>query len=159
MTLFNVLTGIASIVGLLFSYLAWQRAKEASEAAENARKAVTIRTLADEFQLACERVDQLLDFVAHDRFAEASLRASELASTLSEIPFRRSPYLSEESKDELLNARENARILSQVLATGLQGPFSIEQKQRFVRQCQKISTILRKNLGTIRGEIDLGATL
>ena len=158
MTWFNIIAGLASIGGVVFSYLAWTRATQAAGAAEDARKAVTIRTLADEFQLACERVDQLLDFIAHERFSEASLRASEVASALSEIPFRRSPYLNEESKDELLNARENARILSQELASGLQGPFSTKQKQRFVRQCQKISTILRKNLGTIRGEIDMGAT-
>ena len=88
---FNIAAGLASIGGVLFSFLAWRRAKQAAGAAEEARKAVTIRTLADEFQLACERVDQLLDFIAHERFSEASLRASELVSALSEIPFRRSP--------------------------------------------------------------------
>ena len=69
---FNVIAGSASIGGGVFSYLAWRRAKQAARAAEDARKAVTIRTLADEFHLACERVDQLLDFLAHERFSEAS---------------------------------------------------------------------------------------
>ena len=125
MTSFNILAGLASIVGLIFSFLAWRKAKRASEAAEEARKAVTVRTLADELQLASERADQLMDFIANNRYAEASLRAQELASSLSEIPFRRSPYLSEERKDDLLTARESARILSRVLASRLETPFQL----------------------------------
>ena len=119
---FTLITGLASVAGLIFSFLAWIRAGRASQAAREARDAVTVRTLADEFQLACEKADQLLDFLAHDRLPEASLRAHELASSISEIRFRRSPYLSEERKDDLLTARQEARILSQVLASGWQTP-------------------------------------
>ena len=154
---FTLLVGAASMFGFVFSLLAWIRAGRASKAATQARDAITLRTLADEFQLACEKTDQLLDFLAHDRMSEATLRAHELASSISEIRFRRSPYLSEERKDELLNAREEARILSQVLASGWQTPLANQQKQRFMRQCEKISTVLRENLGTIKGEIDMGA--
>ena len=154
---FAFIAGIASIFGLVFSWLAWQRAGRATEAAKEARDAITVRTLSDEFQQACEKSDQLLDFLAHDRLPEASLRAHELASSLSEIRFRRSPYLSEERKDDLLTAREEARMVSQALASGWQTPFPDEQKQKLIRQCEKISTVLRENLGTIKGEIDKGA--
>ena len=154
---FTLITGLASVFGLVFSFLAWRRAGRASQAAREARDAITVRTLADEFQSACEKTDQLLDFLAHDRLPEASLRAHELFTSLSEIRFRRSPYLSEERKDDLLTARERARILSQAFASGWQTPFSNEQKQKLIRQCEKISTVLRENLGTIKGEIDRGA--
>ena len=154
---FTLIVGTASMLGLVFSLLAWSRAGRASRAATQARDAITLRTLADEFQLACEKTDQLLDFLAHDRLPEASLRAHELASSISEIRFRRSPYLSEERTDDLLTAREEARILSQVLASGWQTPFPHEQKQKLIWQCEKISTVLRENLGTIKGEIDRGA--
>ena len=161
---FNIIAGIASIVGLGFSLAALlaarraaQRADRASDAAKEARDAVTVRSLADEFQIACANADQLLDFLTHNRLLEARLRAHELTSALSEIPFRRSPYLTEERKNELLNVRENARIMSRLLAYGQQPPLSVEQKQQLVRQCQKISIALRENLGTIKGEIDKGA--
>ena len=156
---FAFIAGIASIFGLVFSWLAWKRAGRASEAAQEARDAITVRTLSDEFQQACEKSDQLLDFLAHDRLPEASLRAHELASSLSEIRFRRSPYLSEERRDDLLTARQDAVILSQILASGWQTPFPDEQKQKLIWQCEKISTVLRENLGTIKGEIDRGAKL
>ena len=154
---FTLIAGAASMFGFVFSLLAWVRAGRATKAATQARDAITHRTLADEFQLACEKTDQLLDFLAHDRLPEASLRAHELASSISEIRFRRSPYLSEERTDDLLTAREEARILSQVLASGWQTPFPHEQKQKLIWQCEKISTVLRENLGTIKGEIDRGA--
>ena len=161
---FNIIAGIASIVGLGFSLAALlaarraaQRADHASDAAKEARDAVTVRSLADEFQIASANADQLLDFLTHNRLQEARLRALELTSALSEIPFRRSPYLTEERKNELLNVRENARIMSGVLTIGQQRPRSAEQKRRLIRQCQKISTALRENLGTIKGEIDKGA--
>lgn len=154
---FTFITGVASIFGLVFSWLAWKRAGRASQAAQEARDAVTVRSLADEFQIACTNADQLLDFLTHDRLPEANLRAIELTSALSEMPFRRSPYLTVERKNELLNARQDARIVSEMLASGRQTPLAAEQKQRLIRQCQKISMTLRENLGTIKGEIDMGA--
>jgi len=112
--------------------------------------------LADEFELACVKIDQLLDFVSHDRLAEAAIRAQELASTLSEIPYRRSPYLSEERKSDLLAAREQVQLINQVIAATRHEPPAEEQKQKLMRWCQKISMTLRRNLGTIKGVIDVG---
>ena len=157
LTLFEIIVGIASIAGCLFSIGALIQAGRASAAARQARDRVSIRVLADEFELVCAKADQLLDFLTHDRQPEATLRTRELTTALSEIPYRRSPYLTEERKNELLTVRENARIMSQVLAAGQQTPLSAEQKQRLIRQCQKISITLRENLGTIKGEIDTGA--
>jgi hypothetical protein len=156
MNWFNIIAGLASLFGLWFSIWAWVRAKSASKAAEEARRAVSVRTLADEFQIACVNVEQLLDFLTHDRLPEARLRTLELTSALSEIPHRRSPYLTEDRKNELLNARQNARIMSRVLALSQQTSLSAERKQRLIRLCQKISITLRENLGTIKGEIDKG---
>jgi hypothetical protein len=77
--------------------------------------------------LASDKADQLLNFIAHGHLPEASLQAQELASALSEIPFRRSPYLSENRKKELLSAREDALSLNQVLSAGLETPISRAQ--------------------------------
>ena len=134
------------------------QAKSASAAAESARKAITIRTLADEFQLACERMDQLLDFIEHDRFAEAALRARELASALGEIPYRREPLLAQDNVDELLNKRTQIEIIGKVLMSTNRGePLSPEAKKRLFARGQDTTAALRKNLGIIKGEIDRGA--
>ena len=153
---FEIIVGIASLLGFLFSIGAFVQAGRATKAAREARDRIALRTLADEFQLACANVDQLLDFLTHDRMAEARLRTLDLTSVLSEIPYRRSPYLTEERKNELLTIRRQTQIMGQVLSSVQQAPLSAEQKQRLIRQCQKISMALRENLGTIKGEIDKG---
>lgn len=79
------------MLGLLFSLGAFIQARRASVAAKQARDAMLIRTLADEFQMTCNKMDELLDLVVHDRVAEAARVAHELTSTLSEIPHRRGP--------------------------------------------------------------------
>lgn len=160
---FNIAAGLASIAGLVFSVKAWkearraaQKADRASQAAREARDAVTIRSLVDEFQIACTNADQLLDFLTQDRLPEAQLRARELTSVLSEIPHRRSSYLTEKRKIELRKIRRNAQIINEMLTSGQRTPLTIEQKQRLIRQGQKISSTLWENLGTIKGEIDMG---
>lgn len=157
MTSFDVIAGIASILGLVASIGAWLQAKSASTAAEEARDAIVLRTLADEFELACVKIDQLLDFILHDRLPEAAIRAQELTSALSEIPYRHGSYLSDERINELLNAREQARIISEEIAPERKKSPVGAQKRLLVDLCQKISMTLRKNLGTIKGEIDSGA--
>jgi hypothetical protein len=87
---FDIVAGVASIVGLCFSILAFVEAWSASRAARQARDAILSRTVAEEVELACVKGDQLLDLLEHDRFLEASLRARDLTSALSEIPHRRS---------------------------------------------------------------------
>jgi hypothetical protein len=157
MTWFNIIAGIASIAGFVFSLLAWIRAGRASKAATEARDAITLRTLADEFQTACERMDQLLDLIVNDRLAGAALRANELASTLSEVPYRRSPYMTESRKNELLTASSQMQIISEEIIAVGKNPLTPEKKQELSRICRQCSATLRKNLGIIKGEIDTGA--
>ena len=153
---FEIAAGIVSVFGLLFSLLAWIRAGRATTAAHEARNAITIRTLADEFQLACERMDQLLDFIEHERFEEAALRARELASALSEIPYRRSSHLEQDSLNELLNTRIQIEDIGKEIMTNRGQPLAPERKYSLFQIYQQSSRTLRKNLGIIKREIDMG---
>ena len=101
-------------------------------------------------------MDQLLDFIHSDRIPEAGLRASELATALSEIPYRRGFYLDETRKVELLNARTQLQVIHETLADQ-HDPLMREQKSRLVKICRDVGVSLRKNLGIIKGEIDRGA--
>lgn len=164
---FNIIAGIASIAGLVFSLKAWiearragQKAEDAgdraSQAAREARDAVTIRTVSEELQVACERLDQLLDFIQHDRIPEAALRAQELATTLSEVPYRRGAHLDETRQSELLNARTQLQEIHVTLANSRK-TLTTDQKKRGIEICLYVGESLRKNLGIIKGEIDRGA--
>jgi hypothetical protein len=153
---FDVIAGLASVLGLIFSVCAFMQARIASRAAKEARDAIIVRTLADEFQLACRNTDELLDLVKHDRFPEAARVAHELTSTLSEIPHRRSSYLTVERKNELLNIRTQMQIVEQeISALRPQAP-SAKQKQGILRVCRESSATLRENLGTIKGQLEGG---
>jgi len=138
---FTLIVGAASMFGFVFSLLAWIRAGRASKAAMQARDAITVRTLADEIQLACERMDQLLNLIANDHIAEAALRANDLASTLSEIPYRRSPYLSEAGKNELVNVHTQLQTIG-LLSTNLGQPLEGVEKRRIFEICQRCSATL-----------------
>lgn len=153
---FTLLAGAASMFGFVFSLLAWKRAGRASKAATQARDAITIRTVADELQVACERLDQLLDFIQHDRIPEASLRAQELATALSEVPYRRGALLDETRQSELLNARTQLQEIHVTLASSRR-TLTTDQKKRGIEICLYVRERLRKNLGIIKGEIDRGA--
>ncbi len=156
MTTFELVAGLASIVGLVFSFLAFVQAKRASRAAREARDGILVRTLVDEIELACARLDQLLDLLQHDRIAEAGMIAHGLTSALSEIPFRKSPYLDENRKNDLLNLRAQLQIIEQEISASRGQPMAAKKKQTLVRICQAGSSTLREILGTMKKQLDLG---
>ena len=156
MNLFSLIAGLASILGLLFSVAALIQASRASSAAREARDRIVVRTLAEEVEVVCNRIDHLLDLIEHDRFDEAASRAHEIASILSEIPFRRDPYLTEDRKNQLLNAREQLRTAGGVMSGNRRQPLSPTQRERVIRVCRSTTMTLREILGTIKGQLDRG---
>lgn len=156
MPTFDIIAGLASIIGLLFSIGAFVQAGRASQAAKEARDGILVRTLADEFEVACTKAEQLLDFLQHDRLAEGAIRARELAGALSESLFRRSPHLSEERRDQLLNVRAQFQIIEQEIYKGMRQPFTPKRKEDIINTGRRCLMTLRENLGTIKGELDLG---
>ncbi len=156
MIIFELVSGLASILGLVFSLLAFVQARRASRAAREARDGILVRTLVDEIELACAKLDQLLDLLLHDRIAEAGMIAHELTSALSEIPFRKSPYLDETRKNDLLNLRTQLQIIQQEISASRGQAMAAKKKQNLVRICQAGSVTLREILGTMKKQLDLG---
>jgi hypothetical protein len=115
MSPFDLITGLASVAGFIFSLLAFIQARKASLAAKEAREAVLIRNLAEEFQTASGKMDELLDLIAHSRYPEAIRVTRELRSALSEMTQRRAPYLnlSLDKRNELLDVRTQAEIIEE----------------------------------------------
>src|SRR5689334_14265561 len=154
MITFGYIANLASIGGFLFSLGALIQAWRASIAAEEALEVVLIRTLADEVEYACVKMDQLLDLLQHDRFPEAGMKAHELTSALSEIPHRRSPYLSDERKNILLDVRTQLQVMEQVISSHRREELRPNKRERLIKLCRDCSVILRENLGTIKGGLD-----
>jgi hypothetical protein len=155
METFNVLAGIASIVGLLLSGLAALLAGRASTAAKDARRAVLVRSLADELEQACTLAEQLFDFVQHDRLREAALRTNELTSRLSELPPRRSPFLSLDDRNRLLTFRTQLQTVGEAILKREHRRESLD-KEQVLKVMQNVVSGLREVLGGIRSQIESG---
>jgi len=106
--------------------------------------------LADEFQIACNKMDDLLDLLLHDRFAEAIRVAHELTSALSEILYRRSPYLGEDNQNELLSLRTQVQEIEEQISPYRDQPVTAKKKQKLVQVCRQSCVNLKQILGTIR---------
>jgi hypothetical protein len=73
----------ASVVGVLFSWLAWKEAGKAKDAAQQAANAVRIRNLAQSFSRWAVDARDLLSFVREQEFANAQRSATDLFGALS----------------------------------------------------------------------------
>lgn len=154
MEAFNLVAGVASILGVLLSGAAAFLAKRASKAAAEAREAAAFRSLGEELDIACTRAEQLVDFLAHDRLSEATLRAEELTSSLSELPYRRSPFLTEAHINQLLTLREQ---LSSIAATALEARATATgtiDTKHLMSIARRVVMSLREILGGVRSNAE-----
>lgn len=155
MTLFNILAGIATFIGLGFSVLAWTEAKKAAEAARQARAAVLIRTLADALNDSAALIDKIILSARLGHFEEITDTAYQVNGLLSEMTFRMKERLDEPSVNELLTARTQFQIICEMLLPG-RPAFTDEDKQQLVRVSQHTSARIREMIGAIKGRLDRG---
>lgn len=158
MDTFYILAAISSIAGMLFALFAAIQARRASKAASAARDAALVRSLADELQLACLRGEQLMDFLRHFRYSEACLRVDELTSSLSELPYRRSPHLSTKHQNTLLTSRQQLQTIGETIIKNGTRKDSID-KEQIMRVARRIAMSLREVLGDVRSHIEYGEPL
>jgi hypothetical protein len=157
MVTFNIVAGIASIVSLVCSVAAAILAGCASSAAQGARKAALVRSLADELELACAWAEQLVDFVRHDRLGEAALRTNELTSRLSELSPRCSKFLSRKDGDRLITFVAQLRSVDDEILRSERQRTGLDREQ-VLKVMQRVVPGLREVLGGIRSQIESGGT-
>ena len=155
MEVLYISAAICSIVGMLFSLIAAIQARSASRAAEAARDAAQVRSLSDELQLACERGEQLVDYLQHDRYSEARLRVDELSWSLSELPFRRGPHLSIEHQNILLTSRQQLQTIVDAIENNKARNDRIDDEQ-IMLVARQVTMHLREVLGGVRSHIEHG---
>jgi hypothetical protein len=83
---------------------------------------------------------------------ETGIKADVLALSLSELPFRRKPFLTEETRNELLNAREQLQLLAVEMRKPQVTP-AMDQRSR--KAAVAIAMKLREELGKMKGNLDL----
>ncbi len=151
----DTIGAVCSIIGLFVSFFAGIKAWSASTAASAARDAVLIRSLSDELLLACDRGKQLVDFLEHSRYSEASLRVHELTWNLSELPNRRSRHLSNDHRNILFTSREQLKTINEAIDRHLKQRKSIDKPQ-ILKVARRVTMRLHELLGEIQSNIEQG---
>jgi hypothetical protein len=151
------IANVASILGLVTSLVAFWQAKRAATAAAEARDAIGIRTLVDEIESTCVRLEQLLDFLRHNRLPESALRVTELAGALSEIPSRRAGFLDESQINDVLTTREQLSSIADVIHKNSHGALVDPERGRVLRTAGRALMSMRGLLGAMKSQIEFGA--
>ncbi len=109
MLTFELIAGVASILGLLFSLGTLIQASRASAAAKQARDAILIRTLADEFELVVLHINNAIQRLASRHRRRKSRCAKEKRLLLlTEKP----PRLRLQSRTQITNRTVRHEVLS-----------------------------------------------
>lgn len=137
----------ASVAGLVFSFLAFVFSKRASKAAKEARDSMLRRSFGQDMNDANRTATEIVRFVSVDRGDMASLRASELMSQTSYFIARWRDELSEDSKKNLVEAREQLLTIHHAITKRAVGEMNLNQRSQLSRSCQQVSSIFSEEHG------------
>jgi hypothetical protein len=138
---------IASIAGVVFSWMAWGQAKGAKKAAEEAATTVRTREAADEFLRLAEDAKCLLASAQAGETNRVIEAANNLAHLLMIAGNHRAPFLPEGFSCDL--TVENLRKVSTVLAS--EGfPEASQEKAKLMKRCHQIHESLCGISGAIQ---------
>lgn len=137
----------ASVVGLVFSALAFWFSKRASKAAEQARDSVLRRSLGEDMNSANRIATDIVRFVSIGHSDMALLRAGELMNETSYFITRWDAKLSEGSRTNLRMAREQLRTIHDVLTRKSISDLTPRQRLRLTRLCRQLGLIYSEEYG------------
>jgi hypothetical protein len=142
----------ASVIGLLFSFLAFVFSKRASKAAREARELTLSRSLGEDVNNASKIASDVAAYVRSEKAEMALVRLGELISLTSYIISRWEAHLSMPSRNRLITAREQLHVLHDVLDRVKGGPINAKDKATFARFCREVPTVFIEEYGrAIRG--------
>ena len=114
--MFNFLGSLASLMGLVFSILAFVFSKRASKAAREARDAVMRQSLSESMDRAARMAGEIGMYLRTERSEMALLRISDLMNQVGYLNGRWEDRLPKKSKDNLFRAQGQLRSMHQLLS-------------------------------------------
>lgn len=137
--LLTIVGVIASIAGVIFSWLAWEQAKGAKKAAEEAAGAVRTKETAYDFSRMASDAKGFLEAVQTRQKEKAIIDATNLIHLLAFAKDRRASYLPSGFRIDL--SIEHLQIISNSLA--LEGfPAETQRTQKLLERCHAIHNSL-----------------
>jgi len=144
--MFNFLGNSASLIGLVFSILAFVFAKSASAAAREARDAVMRQSLSEDMSSAARIAGEVVMYLRTERSEMALLRIGDLMRQASYLVARWEARLPKKSKDNLARAREQLRPMEAVLTKRGAG-LDPQEKAQLSLDAQRVSEIFNEEYG------------
>jgi hypothetical protein len=151
--MFNLITGIASIVGLAVSIWTLIVATGAQKAAREAREAVRKGNAAEEFKNLSTIADEFLGHVEADQVPAALLRARDLMSAISLASRRWGRFISVDGRNNFEEAYVQISVISRSLSTN-GAPSTPQQKDKLLKICHGVIRAMSNETGTLFSELE-----
>jgi hypothetical protein len=129
MFLFNIIAGIASLLGLGFSIAAWRGALRAESAAQQARKAVRKSNAAEVLRDLNRDASELLGFIQSGQYQAAGVRARDLFTQIRAARSRWERFLAAEAASNLRGAQVKIEKISNSLRSASPDVPEVAQKK------------------------------
>jgi hypothetical protein len=152
--MFNFLGSLASLIGLVFSILAFVFAKRASTAARQARDAAFRQSLSESMNGAARMAGEIAMYLRTERSEMALLRISDLMNQTGYLSGRWEDRLPKKSKDSLFRALGQLRSMHEVLSATTE--LVAEDKARLARSCQEVGEIFNGEQGVATRAAEAG---
>ncbi|MEP7353241.1 MAG: hypothetical protein ABI824_08430 [Acidobacteriota bacterium] len=145
---------LASVVGLVFSFLAFIFSKRASRAAEAARDSVLRRSLSQDMSDASRLASDIAKYVRAENSEMSVIFTEELWNQTSYYVRRWDRELSEQCKIDLDQAREQLALIQKHLRRCNIGAMNPRQKTRLTEACQTVNTLYHEVSGVVMKATD-----
>ncbi|MGA2481947.1 MAG: hypothetical protein ABSF92_02365 [Candidatus Acidiferrales bacterium] len=151
--MFNLVAGIASVVGVAISIWTLIVATGAQRAAREAREAVRKGNAAEEFQDLSRIADEFLSHIEADQVPAALVRARDLMSAISLASRRWGRFLSVEGRNNFEEAYAQVSIISRSLSAN-GAPSTPQQKDKMLKICHGVIRAMSNETGTLFSELE-----
>ena len=145
---------LASVTGLVFSFLAFVFSKRASTAAREARDAAVRQSLSEFMDGAARMAGEIGTYLRTEKSEMALLRINDLMNQTGYLNGRWEGRLAKKSRDSLSRAQGQLRSMHQLLSAG--GSLSPEGKVGLATSCQEVSEIFSMEQGAATRATEAG---
>jgi len=145
---------LASVAGLVFSFLAFLFSKRASKAAQEARNSARRQSLGEEMSGASQIAKEIVTYVSMERGEVALLRVNELIAQTSYLVARWNSVLLAGSKSNLQTAQDRLHKILDGLTKNPITSLSPADKRGLTQACRAVSAIFSEEHGNAVRAVD-----
>ena len=138
--------GLASIAGLLFSFLAWRKAASAETAARQAREAVRRSNAGEDLRMLGDRAQELLTCAQNGQIEAALLRSRDLLAGIAQARHRWRAFFIEDSPQQIDKAAKEVGRISRALSAGGDA-ITPAAREKLLKSCHGVTELLAEELG------------